>query len=60
MSNKIFFVVAALEDLRDLADQLQDKNLDKFAYREKPMIRAEKLLRRLGKTIDRPIVLPAG
>ena len=49
-----------LEDLRDLADQLQDKNLAETAYREKPMIRADKLLRKLGKAIDRPIVLPAG
>ena len=60
MSNKNFFVVAALEDLRDLADQLQDKNLAESAYHEKPMIRADKLLLKLGKTIDRPIVLPAG
>lgn len=49
-----------LEDLRDLADRLQDKNLAETAYGEKPIARAEKLLRKLGKTIDRPVVLPAG
>ena len=49
-----------LENLRDLSHQLQDKNLADSAYGEKPMARTEKLLRKLGKTIDRPIVLPAG
>ena len=48
-----------LEDLGDLAHKLQDKNLAEKAYAEKPMARAEKLLRKLGKTIDRPIVLLA-
>ncbi len=52
-------VQKTLEDLRDLADQLQDENLAAAAYRDKPLVRADKLLRKLGKTIDRPIVLPA-
>ena len=47
----------ALEGLRDLADRLQDKKLAESAYSEKPMRRAEKLLRKLGKTIDRSVVL---
>ena len=47
----------ALEGLRDLADQLQDKKLAEKAYGEKPIRRAEKLLQKLGKTIDRSVVL---
>jgi hypothetical protein len=53
-------VQKTLEDLRDLADRLQDEALAAQAYREKPIVRAEKLLRKLGKTIDRPVVLSAG
>jgi len=52
-------VQKTLEDLRDLADQLQDEKLVTKAYRDRPLARADKLLRKLGKTIDRPIVLPA-
>lgn len=52
-------VEKTLEDLRDLADQLQDENLAAAAYREKPLVRADKLLRKLGKALDRPIVLLA-
>ena len=52
-------VQKTLEDLRDLADQLQDENLAAAAYRDRPLARADKLLRKLGKTIDRPTVLPA-
>lgn len=52
-------VQKTLEDLRDLADRLQDEELAAAAYRDKPLLRADKLLRKLGKTIDRPIVLPA-
>ena len=50
----------ALENLRDLADRLQDEELAADAYSDKPLVQAEKLLRKLGKTIDRPVVLPAG
>lgn len=49
-----------LENLRDLADQLQNKDQAETAYREKPIVRAEKLLRKLGKTIDRPVLLQTG
>ena len=50
----------ALENLRDLADRLQDEKLAADAYSDKPLVQAEKLLRKLGKTIDRPVVLSAG
>ena len=53
-------VQKTLDDLRDLADRLQDEKLAADAYREKPLLRADKLVRKLGKTIDRPVVLPAG
>ncbi len=52
-------VQITLENLRDLADRLQDENLATTAYRDKPLAKADKLLRKLGKKIDRPIVLPA-
>jgi hypothetical protein len=51
-------VLKTLENLRDLANQLQDKKLAESAYSKKPIVQAEKLLRRLGKTIDRPVLLP--
>lgn len=53
-------VQKTLENLRDLADQLQNKNQAEMAYREKPIVRAEKLLQKLGKTIDRPVLLETG
>lgn len=52
-------VQITLENLRDLADRLQDEDLATTAYRDKPLAKADKLLRKLGKKIDRPIVLPA-
>jgi hypothetical protein len=52
-------VYKTLEGLRNLADRLQDEELAKAAYQDKPMLQAERLLRKLGKTIDRPVVLPA-
>mgnify|MGYP001812687379 CR=1 FL=1 len=51
-------VHGTLENLRDLASQLQDKKRAEAAYSKKPIIRAEKLLRKLGETIDRPVLLP--
>lgn len=53
-------VHTTLEKLRDLADRLQDDGLAVDAYDDKPLVRAEKLLRKLAKIIDRPVVLPAG
>ena len=49
-----------LENLRDLADRLQDRELVKDAYNDKPLAQAEKLVRKLGKNIDRPVVLVEG
>lgn len=48
-----------LEMLRDIAGRLQDADKFEQAYREKPVIRAEQLLRKLGKQIDRPVLLQA-
>lgn len=48
----------ALEELRDLADRLQDTTLAAEANQNRPVVRAEKILRALGKQIDRPVVLP--
>jgi len=50
-------VQTTLENLRDLADQLQDRDLAEKAYREKPIVQAEKLLLKLSKTVDRPVLL---
>jgi hypothetical protein len=50
-------VQTTLENLRDLADQLQDKDLTEKAYREKPIVQAEKLLLKLSKTVNRPVLL---
>ena len=47
-----------LEGLRDLASRLQDADIAAKANQEKPVVRAEKMLRKLGKQIDRPVVLP--
>ncbi len=47
-----------LEGLRDLANRLQDADLAAEANQKKPVVRAEKVLRTLGKQIDRPVVLP--
>ena len=49
-------VQKTLDNLRDLADQLQDDDLSEKARREKPVVQAEKLLRKLSKTIDRPVL----
>lgn len=47
-----------LEGLRDLANRLQDADLAAEANQKRPVVRAEKILRTLGKQIDRPVVLP--
>lgn len=51
-------VVRALEGLRDLAGRLLENEQATRARQEKPIRRAEKVLRDLGKTVDRPVVLP--
>ncbi len=47
-----------LEGLRELAGKLQDPALANRAFSEKPIVRAEALLRRIGEQIDRPVLLP--
>ena len=46
-----------LESLRDLAVRMQDPKRAEKALGEKPIVRAEKLLSTLGRTIDRPVSL---
>jgi len=45
-----------IEALRELATRLQDENDAKKAIGEKPIVRAESLLRAIGAAIDRPVV----
>lgn len=48
-----------LDQLRDVAGRLQQSNRIEAAYSERPVVRAEKLLRKIGKQIDRPVRLPS-
>lgn len=48
-----------LDNLRDAAGRLQDSGTSARAYRDKPIVRAEKLLRKIAIQIDRPVLLPA-
>ena len=50
-------LVSSLEELRELALQLQDKEDAASAREEKPIKRAESVLQNIGKEIDRPVVL---
>jgi len=50
-------VVKTLEGLRDLAMRLQDDQEANAARKEKPIVRAEKVLVKLGAVIDRPVAL---
>ncbi|HNP65547.1 MAG TPA: hypothetical protein PKH39_16560 [Woeseiaceae bacterium] len=50
-------LVNSLEELRDLAVQLQDRQLAAAARQEKPVARAEAVLQEIGRQIDRPVVL---
>ena len=54
-------VQKTLEDLREIAGDLQDPARAARAYRERPVVRAENLRRKGGKQIDRRILvaLPA-
>lgn len=47
-----------LEELRKLAGRLQDPQTSARAFAEKPIVRAERLLRKIGEQIDRPVLLP--
>lgn len=48
-----------LDDLRNLSTMLQDSQKAPSARRQRPIVKAEKILRELGETINRPVVLPA-
>ena len=48
----------ALEGLRKIAGELQNPATSARAYKERPVVRAEKLLRKIGKQIDRRVILP--
>jgi hypothetical protein len=51
-------VQTTLEDLRGIAGRLQNSETSARAYKEKPVVRAEQLLRDIGKQIDRRVLLP--
>lgn len=51
-------VHSTLEGLQELASDLQDPQKSAEAYKERPMVRAEKLLRKIGEQIDRLVLLP--
>lgn len=50
-------VAATLEKLRQLASRLQGEKTFAQAYREKPVVQAERLLREIGKDIKRPVLI---
>lgn len=50
-------IVKTLDDLRDLAMRLQDSDKALSARKQKPIVKAEKVLVELGEKIDRPVVL---
>lgn len=49
---------AALEGLRKTAGELQNPETSARAYKERPVVRAETLLRKIGKQMDRRVILP--
>lgn len=51
-------LLKALDGLREMAQALQDPEKATQAYRRKPIVTADKVLRDLGKYLDRPVVLP--
>jgi hypothetical protein len=51
-------VHTTLEGLQELAGELEDPETAARAYRERPIARAESLLRKIGKQIDRRVLLP--
>lgn len=51
-------LLKALDGLRDMAVALQDPAGAERAYRQKPIVTADKVLRDLGRRLDRPVVLP--
>lgn len=51
-------VHGTLEDLQKLAGELRDPESSARAYRKRPIVRAETLLRKISKQIDRRVLLP--
>lgn len=51
-------VHTTLEGLQELAGKLRDPETAARAYRERPIVRAEVLLRKIGVQIDRRVLLP--
>lgn len=48
-----------LEDLRETAGELLNQETAAAAFRERPIVRAEQLLRKIGEQIDRRVLVPA-
>lgn len=51
-------VHSTLEGLQKIAGDLQDPKTEARAYRERPIVQAEKLLTKIGAQIDRRVLLP--
>ena len=51
-------VHATLEGLQEVAGELRNSETSASAYRERPIARAENLLRKVGKQIDRRVLIP--
>lgn len=51
-------VHSTLEGLQKLAGELGNPETSARAYRERPIVRAENLLRKIGQQIDRRVLLP--
>ncbi len=51
-------VHATLEGLQEVASELRNPETSERAYRERPIVQAENLLRKVGKQIDRRILAP--
>lgn len=51
-------VHTTLEGLQEIAGKLRDPETAARAYRERPIVRAEDLLRKIGVQIDRRVLLP--
>jgi len=47
-----------LDDIREIGSRLQDPSTAAEAYQERPVVRAETLLRQIGEQMDRRVLLP--
>ncbi len=50
-------VATTLQNLRDIAGRLQGEKTFEQAYKEKPVVRAERLLRKIGMDIERTVLI---